>query len=265
MKPADVAESTGINTTTLYRIENAQVRPQGRTLRDLMALYRVSDDVRAALVDLASKADEQSWMQYMPAVVEGPYLSYIAFEAEASSITNYECMYVPGLLQTEDYARASISADMPAATENEVEQLVRVRQARQGVLTRDTPLQLWAIVDEGALRRPIGGTAVMADQLTSLVEAAHRPNIVLQVVPFRVGAHPGLAGAFAVLRFGEPSGVDVVYTEAQGTGLFQEGDSEVHRYMRTFEHLRAIALPPADSVSLITDTARSMAANQEGR
>jgi transcriptional regulator with XRE-family HTH domain len=264
LKPSDVAESTGINATTLYRIENAQVRPQGRTLRDLMALYEVSDQVRTELAELVSKAGEQNWLQSVPADLPSPYLNYIAFEGEATSITNYECMYVPGLLQTEDYARASISADMLTGTDDQVEQLVRVRMARQEALTRDDPLQLWVIVDEGALRRPVGGPAVMANQLAHLAESARRPRVVLQVIPFKVGAHPGMAGAFAVLRFGEPSEVDVVYTEGQGTGLFLEGATDVRRYTKTFEHLRALAMPPADSVSLITDAARTMAANQEG-
>jgi hypothetical protein len=169
-------------------------------------------------------------------------------------------MYVPGLLQTEDYTRATIRANLPGATEDDAEQLVRVRQARQDALARENPLQLWAIVDEGALRRPVGGPSVMAHQLAHLAEAASRPHIVLQVVPFKVGAHPGQAGAFAVLRFGEPSEIDVVYVEGQGSGLFLEGDTDVRRFTRIFEHLRALAMPPADSVSLITDVARTMAA-----
>jgi transcriptional regulator with XRE-family HTH domain len=260
LKPSDVAESTGINTTTLYRIENAQVRPQGRTLRDLMALYEVSDSVRAALIELTTKADEQSWLQSMPAAVPGPYLSYIAFEAEATSITNFECGFVPGLLQTEDYARASIRGDLPDATDDEVEQLVKVRMARQDVLTRAQPLQLWAIIDEAVLRRPVGEPKAMAAQLDHLVEAARLPQVTLQVIPFSAGPHPGLRGAFAVLQFGEPSEVDVVYIESQANGLFLEGDADVRLFTRSFEHLRALALAPANSVSLITDAARTMAA-----
>jgi Domain of unknown function (DUF5753) len=255
-----VVERTDLTTTTMYRIEYAQVRPQRRTLTLLFDLYEVPEGDRDELYDLAARAGEQTWLQSLPSTLPSPYLTYIAFEGEATSIANYECMYVPGLLQTEDYARASMRGDVPAATDEEIEQLVKVRMARQDALTRDDPLQLWAIIDEGALRRPVGGPAVMAAQLDRLAEVASLPQLVIQVLPTKVGGHPGMSGAFAVLRFGEPSGVDVVYIESQASGLFLENDTDVRSFTRNFEYLRGLAMPPAESASLITEVARTMAA-----
>jgi transcriptional regulator with XRE-family HTH domain len=255
-----VTERTEINGATLYRIETARARPQKRTLTALLELYDVPDADRGELYELGRQAGEQNWLQSFPAELPAPYRAYIGFEGEAESIINYECLFVPGLFQTEDYARAALQAGAPTAAPDDIQRLVDARISRQAVLTRDPPLRLWAIIDEAALHRPVGGAAVIRAQLEVLAEAASLPHVTLQVLPYGVGAHPGMAGSFAVLRFGEPSEVDVVYVETQAADLFLEGETDVRRFNGIFQHLRALALPPAASTSVIREIAREPSA-----
>jgi transcriptional regulator with XRE-family HTH domain len=253
----DVTERTGINEATLYRLEVARARPQTRTLTALLNLYGVSDADRAELVALSRQSNEQSWLQSFPTELPEPYTTYISFEGEARTLLNYECQFIPGLLQTEDYARAALQRGNPTASKDEVQRLVEARMGRQAVLDRDPPLRLWAIADEAALHRPVGGHAVMRVQLERLTEAAELPQITLQVLPYEVGGHPGMMGAFAVLQFGDVGG-DVVYIESQAGDLFLESETELNRFSAIFEHLRALALPPEASASLITRIARDL-------
>ncbi len=255
----EVAERTGINEATLYRIEVAKARPQARTLTALLDLYGVTDtDRRAELAALARKSGEESWLQSFPAELPEPYTTYISFEGEARSLLNYECLFIPGLLQTEDYARAALQRGMPTATSDDIARLVAARMSRQAVLTREPPLRLWTIVDEAALHRPVGGTAVMRTQLEQLTEASHQPHITLQVIPYDVGGHPGMSGSFVVLQFADAPASDVVYIETQAGDLFLESDTDVARFGVIFEHLRALALPPEASQALITSVARDL-------
>jgi len=164
------------------------------------------------------------------------------------------------LLQTEDYARAALQRGRPTATKDELQRLVQTRLSRQAILTRDNPLRLWAIVDEAALHRPVGGREAMYGQLKHLVETADLPHVTLQIVPYEVGAHPGMAGAFAILQFGEPSASDVVYIESRAGSLFLESEADLTRFGAIFEHLRALSLPPDDSAQLIERIARDATA-----
>lgn len=248
----EVTGQTDINGATLYRIETGRARPQVRTLLALLALYGVDEPERGKLLALSRQAAEQSWLQSFPAGLPDPYTTYITFEGEARSLLNYEALFIPGLLQIEPYARAALQRGLPAAAKEEIERLVDARMGRQAVLTRNPPLRLWAIVDEAALHRPVGGRDIMNAQLEHLAEsAAELPQVTLQVIPYDVGGHPGMAGAFAILQFGEPSANDVVYIESQGADLFLESQLDVSRFTTIFEHLRAQALPPEASVSFI--------------
>ena len=254
----DVAGRTGVNEATLYRIETAKARPQARTLTALLNLYAVPDEARAELAALAKQSAEQNWLQSFPNELPEPYPTYISFEGEARSLLNYESLFVPGLLQTEDYARAALSRGLPNATNEEIQRLVEARMSRQAVLTREPPLRLWAIVDEAAFHRLVGGPDVMRAQLEHLAAAAELPHVTLQAVPYEGGAHPGMAGAFVILQFDDPGASDVVYVESGSGDLFMEGETDVARYTTIFEHLRALALPPEASVSLIMDVAREL-------
>jgi transcriptional regulator with XRE-family HTH domain len=254
----DVTERTGINEATLYRIETAKARPQARTLTALLELYGASDEQRAELATLSRQSAEQSWLQSFTSELPEPYPTYISFESEARSLLNYESSFVPGLLQTEDYARAALQRGSPTATSDEIQRLVEARMGRQAVLTRNPPLRLWAIVDEAALHRPVGGRDVMRAQLHRLAEAPELPHVTLQALPYDVGAHPGMAGSFVILQFAEAVAGDVVYLESMAGDLFLESDTDVARFAAIFEHLRALALPPDASVQLISGVARDL-------
>jgi transcriptional regulator with XRE-family HTH domain len=255
----EVATRTGVNEATLYRLESAKARPQARTLNALLDLYGVtSTDQRAELMSLARRADEQSWLQSFPDELPEAYTTYISFEGEARSLFNYEALFIPGLLQTEDYARAALSRGMPTATKDEISRLTEARMNRQQILTREPPLRLWAITDEAALHRPVGGTEVMHTQLARLAEAAELPQVTLQILPYTVGGHPGMPGSFVILQFEDADNSDVAYIETQAGDLFLESDTDLGRFTAIFEHLRALALPPHASVDLIHAIAREL-------
>lgn len=250
-----VCEQTGLDSTTLYRLETAQARPQKRTLTTLLNLYGVEPDTRAEILDLSRGAAVQGWLQAYGSELPEEYTSFISFEAEARTVRNYETSFVPGLLQTADYARAVVRGGLPAATDREVEQRVQARLERQALLDGEKALKLWAIVDEAALLRTVGGPTVMAAQVRSLSEAASRPNVTVQVIPNAVGAHPGMSGSFMILEFPDSGVGDVVYIDSMAGALYLEKDVDVRRYSVMFDNLRAQGLSPADSVALMTTLA----------
>lgn len=253
-----VAQQTGVNEGTLYRIETARARPQRRTLTALLDLYQVTGSPREDLLDIARNADGQGWLRPYHAELPGEYAAYISFEAEARSVRNYESLFIPGLLQTGDYARAVISGTLPMATHAEVEQRVRARMERQELLSGEKPLQLWAIVDEAAIRRMVGGASVMRAQLAHLAAITRQPNVTLQVITFEAGAHPGMPGSFAHLEFGDPSDPELVYVDTLAGDLFLEAEADLRRYASMFDHLRAIALSPAQTTGMISTIAESL-------
>jgi transcriptional regulator with XRE-family HTH domain len=248
----DVAERTGINTVTLYRIEHARVRPQARTLTTLLDLYGVPAERREALLILLRDARQRGWLQAYESLIPAQYTAYIGFEAEASSVWNYESLFVPGLLQTADYVRAVVRAGLPNVSDAEISHRVEVRTQRQQVLTGDHSLELWAIVDEAALRREVGGRRVMRAQLDHLIEVAGAvPPVTLQVIPYSAGAHAGMLGSFVLMQFEDATIPDVVYLDTMAGDLFLEAEAELRRYRLSFEHLRAVAMSPDNSRELI--------------
>jgi transcriptional regulator with XRE-family HTH domain len=254
MTQEDVARRTGKDRSTLYRLETAQQRPQRATLIQLLDLYQVDEPRRGELLMLLREASQRAWMQPYRSELPGVYSDYIGFEEEARAISNYESLYIPGLLQTEDYARAQLHGTLPHATGQEIENRVTARLERQQLLTRPDPPRLWAIIDEAAARRQVGGPGVMAAQLARLAEAAEQPHITVQLVPFDAGAHPGMDGSFVVLEFPDPADQPIVYTESAAGGLFLEEEDEIRRYTLMFGHLRAAALRPgatADALAAI--------------
>jgi transcriptional regulator with XRE-family HTH domain len=247
----EVVERTGINVATLYRIEHARVRPQTRTLRTLLDLYDVDEEQQASLIALLREARQRGWLHAYQSELPEHYTTYMGFEGEAHSVWNYESLFVPGLLQTEDYARAVIRGVLPTASRDEVERRVEARMERQAVLRNDNPLNLWSIVDEAALRRQVGGLAVMQVQLRYLREVSELPHVTFQVIPFNVGAHAGMPGSFVLMQFAEAAIPDVIYIDSMAGDLFLEEESDVRRYTLVFEHLRAVAVSPDASRSLV--------------
>ncbi|SCE97606.1 helix-turn-helix domain-containing protein [Micromonospora chokoriensis] len=255
----EVSEQTGINPTTLYRIETAKVRPQRRTLMAMLDKYGVTDeDKRSELIALSRQAAQLGWLQAYESELPELYSTYISFEAEARSVRNYESLFVPGLLQTENYARAVIRGVLPLATDADVQARVEARVQRQESLRKTEPLRLWAILDEAVLHRLTGGPAVMAEQLDALVSAAGQPHVTLQVIPFTSGAHAGMPGSFVVMDFPDPADPALVYVDSMAGDLFLEREADVRRYTSTYEHLRATALDPTSSIKLIQEYAAAI-------
>jgi transcriptional regulator with XRE-family HTH domain len=247
-----VEERTGINEGTLYRIETVRSRPQKRTLIALLDLYEVTGALRTDLLEIAKTADDQGWLRPYHAELPEEYAAYISFEAEARATRNYESLYIPGLLQTEDYARAAIHGTDPTIPHAAVEQRVQARIERQDRLAGDSPLALWAILDEAAIRRLVGGPRVMHAQLAHLLTAADQPNVTLQVIPYDAGAHPGMPGSFVYMEFGGPDDPDLVYVDTQAGDLFLETEADLRVYSSMFDHLRAMALSPARTMNMIS-------------
>jgi hypothetical protein len=198
------------------------------------------------------------WTRYTDVLGSG---TYIGLEAEASAIHSYESQFVPGLLQTEDYARAVISGGQVRPDPEAAERRVAARMARQELFTRPEPPEIWAVLDESVILRPVGGPAVMAAQLRHLIEVSTRPNAVVtvQVLPLAAGAHPGMSGPFVILSFQNSKDPPMVHLETATDGLYLEEPPDIERYTLRFSHLVARALGPNESRAMITDVAQRMA------
>ncbi|MFI9629319.1 helix-turn-helix domain-containing protein [Streptomyces sp. NPDC052042] len=245
----DVTERTGINRATLYRIEAGRSRPQKRTLTALLDLYGLDGPRRDEIVELATNTDQQDWLRPYHADLSEQYTAYISFESEARAVQNFEPVFIPGLLQTEDYARAVIRDIWSAASAADVEQHVRARMDRQKRLAGADPLRLSAVMSEAALRHHVGGPSVMAEQLRHLQAAAAAPHIDVSVIPFSAGAHPGMLGAFSVMTFPDHPGI--AYLDGPAGDLFLEAEPDRVRYTSIFESLLSIALDHDESRALI--------------
>jgi transcriptional regulator with XRE-family HTH domain len=241
------------SASKISRMELGRVGFKERDVADLLSLYGiVQQDERSALLALARQANTPGWWQRNGDILPGWLQTYLGLEAAAALIRTYEVQFVPGLLQTEDYAHAVISYGNPAAPPEEIERRVSLRMRRQQLLTRsDAPPQLWAVVDEGALRRRIGGPEVMGAQLERLIKAAELPNVTLQVLPFAAGAHAAEAGAFTFLRFPEPDLPDVVYVEQLTGALYLDKREDVDAYMAAMDRLGVESAPPHTTVEIL--------------
>jgi transcriptional regulator with XRE-family HTH domain len=260
LKLQAVADRTAINAATLYRIEGAKTRPQRRTLLSLLDVYGVTDQAkRDELIELAKQSAQLGWLHAYENELPELYTTYIGFESEARSVRNYESLFVPGLLQTAQYARAAITeAGPPIANPDEITHRVEVRLQRQAVLNKKSPLRLWTIMDEAAIYRLVGGPEVMAAQLRHLLFAGQAAHITVQVVPFSAGAHAGMAGGFVVMDFADPADPDLVYIDSMAGEIFLEREPDVRRYTGIFDQLRASALSPPDSLRLIEARAETI-------
>lgn len=251
-----VANRIGRARTTLYRIEEGKSRPQRPTLDALLDVYGASAEKRTELHTLAKESAEQGWLRAYGGDLPEVYATYIGLELEALQVENYESLFVPGLLQTREYAHAVIGGTLPTAKEGDIRARVEVRMRRQAALRAEEPLQLAAVIDEAAIRRVVGSPAVMVDQLRSLAKASDAPNVTLRVIPYAAGAHPGMAGSFALMRFRDPSVPPLVYIDSMAAELILEKSDDLRRYTTVFEELSAVALSAEDSARLITEAAR---------
>jgi len=235
----------------IHRLENGQVGFKERDLVDLLALYGVTDpDEIGELLTMAREANTPGWWQHYGDVLPQWFRTYVDLESAANLIRTYEGQFVPGLLQTDDYMRAVIH-DTHLESSEELGRRVRLRMARQTLLTREHPPRLWAVVDEAALRRPVGGREVMRGQVERLLDATKLPNVTLQILPFAAGAHSAMVGAFSILRFADRELPDVVYLEHLTNAIYLDKRDEVERYVDVMEVLCVQSEPPAKTVELL--------------
>lgn len=236
--------------------KNRGKRPSVTDVRLLCGTYGADETTTEYLVQLARDGRKKGWWD--PYILSNPYENLVGLEAEAETVLNFELGMVPGLLQTEDYARAMIQAGPAEIGINEVEARVEVRLTRQKGLYQDPPLRLVAIMDEAALHRRVGGLKVMREQMQHLLDLVEdRPRVTMQVIPFDRGAHPSMTGGFVILQFPEPDDPDAVYVENAAGGLWLEKSTEVADHHIGFQHLLGLAVSARDTIDLIATMARS--------
>ena len=253
-----VAEHLECSASKISRVETGRVSVSPRDVRDMLDLYDVPGEQRERLVQLARDSRQKGWWHAFSDTMLPQFATYLGLESAASEIRIYEVNLIPGLLQTEDYARAVIRAGMMNSPSEDVERSVALRMARQPAVTRDDPPKVWAVMDEAALRRRVGGASLMRMQLEHLLTQAQLPNVAVQVIPFAGGAHPAMGRPFVILVFPDRVDTDVVYLEDLTSSLYLEDVAEVDRYNVFFNHLRATALSFADSSALIASVLKEM-------
>jgi len=233
----------------ISRMEHGRVGFKERDVADLLTLYGVSDEVtRTQMLTLAEHANSQGWWARYDDVLPDWFETYIGLEQATSLIRTYELQFVPGLFQTEEYARAVTLLGHRSAPLDEIERRVSLRVRRQEILSRqENGPKVWAVIDESALRRPLGGLNVMRTQLQHLIDMAELPQVTLQVMPFDRGGHSAAGGSFSILRFAEPDLPDVVYIEQLTGALYLDRRVEVDHYREVMNSLSAEAQTPADS------------------
>jgi hypothetical protein len=237
----------------ISRMELGRVSFKERDVGDLLEYYGVTDPgERDSLIQLTREANATPWWQKYQDVVPDWFGVYVGLEEAAQLIRVYEVQFVPGLLQTEEYARAVVAQGAPGIEPDEVERRVAVRMGRQQMLTRNNPPRLWAVVDEAALRRPMGGRDVLAAQIERLMDAIGEPNITLQVMPFRHGGHGAEGGAFTIMRFPESDLPDMVYMEYLTGALYLDKPDEVERYAAVMERLSVAGTSPERTREILT-------------
>jgi transcriptional regulator with XRE-family HTH domain len=246
----EVADKLEMSASTVSRMETAQVGVRPRDLRFLLDMYEVTEAERDQLLTIARERRQQRWWQEY---ADLPNIHVAGLEADASTIWQYSTQLVPGLLQTEAYARAVLEAIRLDAKPGDIERRLELRIHRQAVLTSENAPEYWVVLDEAVVRRQVGGRAVMAEQLGQLIEAAKRPNVTLQVLPFTSGEHAGMDGEFTILHYRETADPDVVYIENTGSDLYLEGLDVTRRYNKIFDHLRAAAQNRGESIRALGD------------
>jgi transcriptional regulator with XRE-family HTH domain len=248
----DVGSRVGRVASTISRIETGKVGLRPVLVRALLDLYQVPEGPeREALLGLVRDAQRKGWWSEYDDVLSADFERYLGYEGGAASLRVYENRMVHGLLQTADYARASLRAVRVYEDPDDIGRLVELRVKRQELLTLSDPMTLWVVLDEAALRRVIGTREVMSAQLGHLLTMGQRPNVTIQVLPFSRGAHAALDGWFTIIEFPEPSDPDVVYLDGPAGNIYIERTKDVRRHVGVFNRLLSEALTREESAQFI--------------
>lgn len=250
----EAARFASISPVTISRIEAAAHNPKPGDIAMLCKFYELDEQKTDELVALARQCRIKGWWQQydLPEIVS----AYTGLEEEVATLRQYCLDVLPGLLQTDAYVRALLAAELRSYPDEEVERMVTVRMKRQERLAEDDPLRTWFVLNEDSLRRLVGGPAVMRQQLHHLLLLSRRDKVEIQVLPFEAGAHPAISNAgFTILGFPEQLDPDVVYMELRTGSIYLEQPLEIDTYVLAFDQLRARALGPDESRSLIAEVA----------
>jgi transcriptional regulator with XRE-family HTH domain len=248
---AEVAKAIGVSSSTLSRVETAEVGIYPDKLEKLLDLYKVSGSRRVRLLDIARDAEKRVWLQmHSDTALPEDWQAWTELEAGATEVFNYETLLIPGLLQIPEYARAIIRSTTSDLSDDEVDKLTTSRMARQALLSRTQPLRLHAMIEEGVLRRPFGSADAWWRQLQHLISCAAHPNILIQVVPTDSGPHSGLNGPFVILDYGDDT--RLVHLENKTVNLFIDEEDQIKEYARTWAEMQELAYNAEKSVKLIS-------------
>jgi transcriptional regulator with XRE-family HTH domain len=251
----EAAGRLGWSPSKVSRIETGKTVVTTGDLRRMLDLYQVSGVRRDRVAELGRTAQQRGWWDAYADTLNSGYSALIALEGDAESERYWAPIIVPGLLQTENYAQAITHATTLISPPGQIARIVTARMTRQQVLLRKDPLKLAMVLDEAALRRQVGGSEVMREQLMHLANMAGRPNVTIQILPFTSGPHLAVDGGFTLLSFPEAAAAGVVFLQNMTSDLFIEREDEVYRYGLAFDRLRELALGPEDSVNFITHLA----------
>jgi hypothetical protein len=261
MSYEQAAEAIYSSQWTIRRMERAEGGFKPLTVKSLLMAYGVTD-VREidAFLSLSRDASKPGWWHSYDDVLPSWFRTFVGLEEAASLIRGYEPHWVPGLLQTPDYARASVRVGFPDATEEEADRRIALRLARQQILTRPDPPRLWVIIDEAALRRPVAtiGPAVMRAQLNRLIDANGKPGITVQVMPFTAGLHPAMHGVFYLLRFPDEQLPDIVYGESMTSAFYLDKPEEAAAYLEVMDRICAQAAPADKTAKVLRDIGKEI-------
>lgn len=254
-----VAQEMDWSLSKVIRIEAGSVGISTNDLKALLRLYKIADQARVSeLVALARLARERSWWDEYKDILATQYIQFIAFEAAASSYRGFQPTLIPGLLQTEEYARITLTELGNGAGGERIDRLVKVRMKRQEVLDRADHPALHFIIDEAVIRRMVGGKDLMRRQISHIADVTDKRNVTVQVLPFDVGVHPGMQGPFVIFEFADAADDDVLYLEGpRGDMIIRDVPEDVAFYSERFEKLRHLSLNPAESVHMLKDLANS--------
>jgi transcriptional regulator with XRE-family HTH domain len=246
------ADAIRASRSKISRVENGRVGFKVRDVEDLLRLYRVADSpMREKVMTLVRQANAPGWWSRYADVTADWFAEYLGLETAASLIRSFEMQFVHGLFQTREYARAVTLLGHSAAPAEEIDRRVALRVRRQELLTGPEVPRVWSILDEGALRRPVGGRVVMRRQLDRVMELSDLRNVTIQVVPFDAGGHAGAGGSFTMLRFLAEEVPDIVYIEQLTSALYLDKREDVDHYLEVMDSLGTEALTPAESLSLV--------------
>ncbi|MEU2598568.1 helix-turn-helix domain-containing protein [Streptomyces hirsutus] len=261
MRQSHAAEALSASVAKVAKMERGGVPMRDPDIRALCHLYGEIDEAEIEKLLLLARTDRERrkargwWNQYpqLSAMVE-----YVALEDIATSIRTWQLAFVPGLLQTPDYARAVAVGAGSWEDPSEIEPFVEARLARQARLRSEHPLELWAVIHEGALRQLVGGRDVMRDQLGHLLDLARTDTVKVQVVPSVAGANPGMIGAFGIVSFAEPGALDVVHMDVPSSTLWLESEEDAARHRRIFDRIARVGLAERNALDLMETIRKEM-------